>query len=168
LKAGRRSDHRAPLDAGITLGHHRPMLNSTLRARCARLLMVSAMALTATQAMGQSRDASYDALVNLFTEWRAFETPPLRDGAPDYTAATFKRRHAELPRWQARLAAIKPDTWPIAQQVDWQIVRAEMNGFDFYVRVLQPWVRDPAYYISIWTAQSDTPAHEGPTNHAAI
>ena len=52
--------------------------------------------------------------------------------------------------------------------VDQAILRAEMNGFDFYVRVLQPWVRDPAYYVSIWTAQSDTPAHEGPTNHAAI
>ena len=92
----------------------------------------------------------------------------LRDGAPDYTAATFQRRHGELAAWQARLAAIAPESWPIAQQVDYQIVRAEMNGFDFYVRVLQPWVRDPAWYVSIWTAQSDTPAHEGPTNHAAI
>ncbi len=92
----------------------------------------------------------------------------MREGVPDYTAATFARRHAELPKWQARLNSIKPDAWPVSQQVDWQIVRAEMNGFDFYVRILQPWVRDPAYYISIWTAQSDTPAHEGPTNHAAI
>jgi hypothetical protein len=143
------------------------MLTFTLRARWARLAMVLIMAST-TQTFAQSRDASYDALVSLFTEWRAFERPPTRDGAPDYTAATFARRHAELPKWQARLAAIKPDAWPLAQQVDHQLLRAEMNGFDFYVRVLQPWVRDPAYYVSIWTAQSDTPAHEGPTNHAAI
>ena len=39
---------------------------------------------------------------------------------------------------------------------------AEMNGFDFDVRVLQPWVRDPAFYATLWTEQSDTPAHEGP------
>ena len=129
--------------------------------------MVLTMAISATQAVGQS-PGSYDALVSLFSEWRAFERPPLRDGAPDYTAATFQRRHAELANWQARLAAIKPDAWPIARQVDYHVVRAEMNGFDFYVRVLQPWVRDPAWYVSIWTAQSDTPAHEGPTNHAAI
>ena len=38
-----------------------------------------------------------------------------------------------------------------------------MNGFDFEVRVLQPWVRDPAFYATVWTEQSDTPAHEGPT-----
>ena len=130
--------------------------------------MVITMSAIASQTSGQTRTSSYDSLVSLFAEWRAFEQPPLRDGAPDYTAATFTRRHAELPSWQARLAAIQPDSWPIAQQVDYQLLRAEMNGFDFYVRVLQPWVRDPAYYVSIWTAQSDTPAHEGPTNHAAI
>jgi hypothetical protein len=131
-------------------------------------MLVLTMALSTTQTFGQGQEPSHDALVTLFTEWRAFETPPTREGAPDYTAATFERRHSELATWQARLAAIVPDKWPIAQQVDYQVLRAEMNGFDFYVRVLQPWVRDPAYYVSIWTAQSDTPAHEGPTNHAAI
>ena len=34
------------------------------------------------------------------------EAPPLRDGAPDYTATTTARRHAELPKLRARLAAI--------------------------------------------------------------
>jgi hypothetical protein len=43
-----------------------------------------------------------------------------------------------------------------------------MNGFDFELRVLQPWTRDPAFYKSLWTAQSDTPAHEGPTHHAVV
>src|SRR5262245_40043909 len=142
------------------------MKTSLLFVRSARLLAVMAMAAFATQAFAQT--SSYEALTQLFTEWRAFERPPLRDGVPDYTAATFERRYAEFPKWQARLAAIKTDAWPVAQQVDYQVVRAEMNGFDFYVRVLQPWVRDPAYYVSIWTEQSDTPAHEGPTNHAAI
>jgi len=34
--------------------------------------------------------------------------------------------------------------------------------------VLKPWERDPAYYATVWPDQSDTPEHEGPTNHAAI
>jgi hypothetical protein len=110
----------------------------------------------------------YDDLVKLFADWRAFEQPPLRDGAPDYTAETFARRHKELRAYRDRLAAIKPDRWPVAQQADYHVLRAEMNGFDFYVRVLKPWERDPAFYLSIWMEQSDTPAHEGPTNHAAI
>ncbi|MBM4219097.1 MAG: DUF885 domain-containing protein [Gammaproteobacteria bacterium] len=112
--------------------------------------------------------SGYDTLVNLFAEWRAFERPPLRDGAPDYTAATFARRHAELPAWQARLAAIDTTGWPVAARVDHRLVAAEMNGFDFYVRVLKPWERDPAFYQTIWDEQSDTPAHEGPEHHAII
>jgi uncharacterized protein (DUF885 family) len=43
-----------------------------------------------------------------------------------------------------------------------------MNGLDFNHRVLRPWARDPAFYLSVWTEQSDTPAHEGPTHHAVI
>lgn len=110
----------------------------------------------------------YEDLVALFSDWRAFEHPAMRGGAPDYTAATLARKHAELQGYQARLQAIKPDAWPVAQQVDYQLLRAEMNGLDFDIRVLKPWERDPAFYTSIWTAQSDTPAHEGPTHHAAI
>ena len=55
--------------------------------------------------------------------------------------------------------------WTIAEQVDWRIVWAEMNGFDFNYRVLKPWERDPAFYNSIWMERSDVPAHEGPTHH---
>jgi len=109
--------------------------------------------------------SSYQDLVALFEDWRAFERPPMREGAPDYTVQTFARRHRELNGFQARLAAIDPAHWPIEQQVDYQLLRAEMNGFDFNVRVLAPWARDPAFYASVWTAQSDTPAHEGPTHH---
>jgi hypothetical protein len=110
----------------------------------------------------------YDDLLALFSDWRAFERPPLREGAPDYTAATLARKQAELKSWHARLAAIDPDSWPVAQRVDYEIVRAEMNGLDFYLRVLQPWARDPAWYHSLWTEQSDTPDHEGPTHHDVI
>ena len=43
-----------------------------------------------------------------------------------------------------------------------------MNGYDFNYRVLRPWVRDPAFYQTIWMYESDVPAHEGPTNHALL
>jgi uncharacterized protein (DUF885 family) len=119
-------------------------------------------------ASAASAQGSYEDLTALFAEWRAFERPALRDGAPDYTAATLARKHQQLKTFQSRLQAIKPDAWSIPQQVDYHLLRAEMNGLDFDLRVLKPWERDPAFYTSIWTAQSDTPAHEGPTNHAAI
>ena len=111
---------------------------------------------------------SYDALAQLFADWREFERPPLREGAPDYTAERFANAYEEFATYRERLNAIDISDWPVAQQVDWHMVRAEMNGFDFNHRVLKPWVRDPAYYQSVWTYKSDVPAHEGPTHHATL
>ena len=111
---------------------------------------------------------SHEALVDLFEDWRDFEHPPMLDGAPDYTAKRFAAAYNELPQYMERLNAIDTTDWPDEHKVDWHIVRAEMNGFDFNHRVLQPWVRDPAYYQSIWTYKSDVPGHEGPTHHAVL
>ena len=109
---------------------------------------------------------SYDDLVSLFEHWRSFETPPIKDGAPDYTAETFEQRWPTFQAFQRQLNAIDTSGWPISQRVDWMIVWAEMNGYDFNHRILKPWQRDPAFYKSLWTYRSDVPAHEGPTNHA--
>ncbi|WP_439101606.1 hypothetical protein [Congregibacter sp.] len=112
--------------------------------------------------------SSYEELVDLFGDWRAFEKPPLLNGAPDYTASRFAQAHAELPALQNRLNDLDTSDWPIEQKVDWHVLRAEMNGFDFNHRVLKPWVRDPAFYQTIWAYRSDVPAHEGPTHHAIL
>lgn len=131
--------------------------------------VLAALALAAPAARAETAaPPGYDALAQLFADWRAFEHPPLKDGAPDYTAATFERRHAELEAYRARLEAIDSSAWPVAARIDQALVRAEMNGFDFYVRVLRPWARDPAYYLTVWPEQSDTPAHEGTVHHDIV
>lgn len=107
----------------------------------------------------------YTDLVDLFKEWRTFERPPVREGAPDYTAETFQQRWPNFQQLQAQLLAFDTSGWSVAQQADWHIIRAEMNGYDFNHRVLQPWTRDPTYYKSLWESRSDVPAHEGPTHH---
>ncbi|MBX3702494.1 MAG: DUF885 family protein [Steroidobacteraceae bacterium] len=133
------------------------------------LLLAAALAVIGTAgAEEQAVMDGYGHLLQLHQDWRGFEQPPLAGGAPDYTAATFARRHAELARFRERLAAIDSSAWPVEQRVDHEILRAEMNGFDFYVRVLRPWERDPAWYQVLWNEQSDTPAHEGPTIHCAL
>jgi hypothetical protein len=111
---------------------------------------------------------NHDDLVRLFEDWRAFERPPLKDGAPDYTAETFEQRHADFLALRDRLYSMDIEDWPVSAQVDWHLVRAEMNGYDFNHRVLKPWVRDPAFYDTVWMNRSDVPAHEGPTNHAVV
>jgi hypothetical protein len=109
---------------------------------------------------------SYQELVALFREWRIFEKPPLLDGAPDYRAETFEKRWPRFKKLQSQLLSIDTANWLVENQVDWMIVCAEMNGYDFNHRILKPWARDPAFYKSVWSYRSDVPAHEGPTHHA--
>jgi hypothetical protein len=112
--------------------------------------------------------SAYTDLLALFADWRDFESPPLLDGAPDYTVAQFAARDDEFRALEKRLDAFEIDNWPIPEQVDWYLVRAEMNGYDFNQRILKPWARDPAFYKTVWTYRSDVPAHEGPTHHALV
>lgn len=115
----------------------------------------------------QNIDASI-SLEELFNKWRAFEIPPLRNGVPDYRQETFDRRADDFQKLRNTLEALAIDQWPIEDQIDWHILWAEMNGYEFNTKVLKSWQRDPAFYKVIWTAKSDVPAHEGPTPHFVI
>ncbi len=112
--------------------------------------------------------SNYNSLQNLFVEWRKFENPPLLNGAPDYTKKQFNKRKSVFDKLQKKLNNIDTTNWSKSKQVDWQIIEAEMNGYDFNFRVLKSWIRDPAFYQTIWMYQSDVPAHEGPVNHALL
>jgi hypothetical protein len=56
----------------------------------------------------------------------------------------------------------------VAQQVDWHLVRAEMNGLDFDHRVLRPWTNDAAFCVTVFPSQSDQPTREGPLAFGAV
>jgi len=131
-----------------------------------RISIVSLVLGLAAMAMAAS-PADTD-LVSLFREWRAFQKPPRRDGVPDYTAAAMTAQQRALASWPRRLAAMDASRWPIAQQVDLHLVRAEMNGLDFDHRVLRPWANNPAFYVTVFTSESDQPAREGPHADAAV
>lgn len=117
------------------------------------------------EAQSTNSPDNYGDLMSLFKEWRSFEHPPQRNGAPDYTQATFQDRQSDFEQLQARFKALDTTGMSVDQQVDWYIVRAEMNGYDFNYRILRPWERDPAFYKSLWMERSDVPGHEGPTHH---
>ncbi len=133
-----------------------------------RLVKASLIVPVALGAQSAPPSRTYTQLTSLFTEWRAFEEPPRVRGIPDYAPATNTRRLAALTRLQQRMRAIDTTGWRIAEQVDWHLVRAEMNGMQYHLSVLKPFARDPAYYASIRPEESDTPAEEGPIIHGAI
>ena len=132
------------------------------------LLILISCSTTENENTPKNQSLKYDDLVLLFSDWRNFENPPLLDGAPDYTKERFDNDQSEFLELKKRLNSFDVDNWPIKEQIDWHVVRAEMNGYDFNYRVLKPWERDPAFYQTIWMYQSDVPAHEGPTNHGVL
>ena len=112
--------------------------------------------------------SNYQTLLNLFNEWRIFERPPILNGAPDYSKERFNRDYDKFSSLKYRLNEIDIQKWPVEYQIDWFVVKAELNGYDFNYKVLKPWERDPAFYQSVWMYESDVPAHEGPTNHGTL
>ncbi len=109
-----------------------------------------------------------ESLENLFIDWREFEKPPLFNGAPDYRSNTFDLRSEEFNNLRNRLNLIDKEKLDVKSHVDWTLVWAEMNGYEFNHKILKPWERDPAFYKSLWMNRSDVPAHEGPTHHMVI
>lgn len=114
------------------------------------------------------KSSSYEDLVALFEEWREFQKPEIIDGVPDYTAAAMEGQRQALREYRERLNAIDPSSWPVSQQVDYHIVRAEMNGLEFDHRVLRPWSRNPGFYAVYYSSPSDTPALEGPWKYGTL
>ncbi len=122
------------------------------------------------KAMPIAADAAkgHGALIALFDDWRAFVRPDIKGGLPDYSATAMARKAEGLPRLQARLKAIDMRGSLPAAQNDRRLIEAEMNGFDFFLRVLKPWARDPGFYQTVFGEESDVPAHEGPSANPTI
>ena len=122
------------------------------RIAAALMVVVAAASLScvaASEKSGAPESTSYDDLLGLFHEFREFQQPLATDGVQDYSAAAMEQQYAELKTYQSRLATIDPSGWPIPQQSDYHLVRAEMNGMEFQHRVLRPWSIDPGFYNDV-------------------
>jgi len=132
------------------------------------LLVIYLSLLSSFPSVIHSQDKNRETLEILFNDWREFEIPPMLNGAPNYTMQSFNNRMLEFRKLRERLNEIDKSKLDLESKVDWTLIWAEMNGFEFNFRVLKPWERDPAYYKSVWMNRSDVPAHEGPTHHNVV
>ncbi len=112
-----------------------------------------AMVLVSIPAQAQS---SYDDLLELHDELREYMVPAftnavvLDSGArvgEAYADALMAEKLAGLEVFEDRLDAMNVAGWPRAQQVDFLVVRAMLNGYRFNLDVLRPWERDPGFYL---------------------
>lgn len=107
-------------------------------------------------------DGSYQDLVEFFKEWREFEKPNFTNGIPDYTAEAMAEQGRRIPEFENRLTAMDTTDWTLSQKVDYEIVRAEINGLNFNHRVLKPWAKNPRFYAVIQMHEQDVPSREDP------
>ena len=110
-----------------------------------RRLFTVAASLLMISGSGFAAD-SYDDLVQVFNELREFQEAEIVNGVPDFSPAAIKRQFQGLEQRQAKLAEIDTDGWPLWQEVDYHLVRAEMNALEFHHKVHRPWSRDPGFY----------------------
>jgi hypothetical protein len=116
----------------------------------------------------QMANGSYASLLQLSKKLHMLERTVLPNGVPDYREETIKKNQQTLLQYKAQHTKMDTTGWYIEQQVDYVLVLAEINAFDYNCRILQPWVRDPAFYAIVFGEQSDTPDHEGPASFAAV
>jgi hypothetical protein len=126
------------------------------------------LALTLAPLSALGAQATPQDVATLFSHWREFQRPPRVGGVPDYSAKAMAAQARALPSWLSRVDALDVSGVPLPLRNDARLIRAEMNGLDFDHRVLSPWTRDPAFYVTIFDEQSDQPAREAEWADAAL
>ena len=110
-----------------------------------RLLLIAGLALVSGLAPSQSLD--HAGLVALYEELTPLRRPAMIEGAPDNSPAAVEARTEALPRLRSRFDAINADAWSREQQIDYLLVRAQLNALDFQLRVVRAWERDPGLAV---------------------
>ena len=131
------------------------------------LSFFSSLIITCSNNTGPS-SRNHTELVNLYHDWRTFQSDVFTDGIPDYSEKRMKNQYNTFPLYHKRLLNFDTTGWSVSHQIDYRLVQAEMNGLKFDHEVIQPWKRFPGFYNTVWDYQSDTPAHEGTSHHGLI
>ena len=119
-----------------------------LRRSAVILLLAAAMSFAVPLS---AAEPGYDELLELFASFREMTGESGDDfgGVPQVDPAAIAAERQALEGFQAHLKAIDSSDWPVPKQVDYHLVRAEMNGLEFRHRVTRPWFRDPGTYSDV-------------------
>jgi hypothetical protein len=96
-----------------------------------------------------AQSGGHQDLVALHAEFQELKKPKVTAGVPDFSPKAMEAQRLKLLGLRRRLDAINPKPWPVAEQVDYRVVRAQMDALGFEHRVLRPWARDPGFYVDL-------------------
>src|SRR6188768_1055578 len=95
-------------------------------------LTLLAVTLTLPQSGPEARqaEAARPDLVSIFEDVRKLREPRIVDGIPDYSAAAVETQKQEFRALRSRFDALDPTSWPVRDQVDYLLVRSELDMLD--------------------------------------
>lgn len=97
---------------------------------------------------GSAPAAVQTELIDIFERVRALRQPELIAGIPDYTPAATTRQKRSLAELRARFDTLDPRAWPVGDQVDYLLVRSELDLLDYGLHVYRATSRSPQFYLS--------------------
>ncbi len=131
----------------------------TVISRFARLLLLfcalPGYAQEATRAGAGSPELQ--ALAAEFFAWRAVTQPATTDDVvrverpdgwvPDFSPQALRAAQQKLEDIRRRLQALRPDSWPVADRVDYLLLRSALDRVDWGLNVLRSARRNPNFYV---------------------
>ena len=120
-----------------------------IRFAFARIVAVLALAaIGAESAMAQTLQTSRDDLTSIFLAAQDLRQPAFVNGIPDFSPAAIEGQRTELLDLRARFDALNPADWPMADKVDYLLLRSELDMLDYGLHVYRATSRNPAFYLS--------------------
>jgi hypothetical protein len=92
-------------------------------------------------------DTDWPQLEQVDTVLAGLAQPADENGLPHWSAQTVAARAAAIEQQRQQLEAINPSQWSVGGKVDYLLVWARLHGLEFEHRVLQPWARDPIFWL---------------------
>ena len=102
----------------------------------------------AVPAVSQTAASPQDALIQIFQAAQDLRQPDIVEGIPDFSAAAVERQKAGLAELRSRFDDLDPTGWEMSDQVDYLIVRSELDMLDYGLHVYRATSRSPAFYLS--------------------
>ena len=122
------------------------------RGLCRRLLVLSIAVLgsvgSAVASAGPPGNAARADLTEIFLAVRDLRAPRLVDGIPDYSAEAIETQKTRLAELRSRFDELDPADWLVPDQVDYLIVRSELDTLDYGLYVYRATSRSPNFYLS--------------------
>ena len=99
-------------------------------------------------AHGQASDATDTGLTALLTAVHELRQPQIINGIPDYTAAAIDTQKVALAHLREEFDFLDPTDWSVHDQVDYLIVRSELDMLEYGLYVYRATSRSPNFYLS--------------------